>query len=119
MKTDIGIDTGDVLYVKKTDILPEETCGDLMQRLSCLGATAICESLDDIILGNIVGSNIMNILFILGICSIVNPLVVTKLELEQLIMLVLSTAIFYFFTIQKKKVTRRDGIFLLISYSQP
>lgn len=53
MKTDIGIDTGDVLYVKKTDILPEETCGDLMQRLSHLGATAICESLDDIILGNI------------------------------------------------------------------
>ena len=54
MQTDIGIDTGDILYVKKTDILDGETCGNLMNRLSILGADAIIESLDDILSGKIV-----------------------------------------------------------------
>ena len=53
MKTDIGIDTGDILYVKKTDILDNETTGELMDRLSIIGADAIIESLDDIIEGKI------------------------------------------------------------------
>ena len=53
MKTDIGIDTGDILYVKKTDILDNETTGELMDRLSLIGADAIIESLDDIIDGKI------------------------------------------------------------------
>ena len=53
MKTDIGIDTGDILYVKKTAVNDGETCGSLMDRLSKLGAEAIIESLDAIISGEV------------------------------------------------------------------
>ena len=53
MKTDAGIDTGDILFVKKTGISDKETTGELMNRLSVLGAEALDESLDKILSGEI------------------------------------------------------------------
>ncbi len=46
MKTDVGIDTGDVLLQKEIDIFPKETCGELFDRLSMLGADCIINALD-------------------------------------------------------------------------
>ena len=46
MKTDVGIDTGDVLFSKKIDIGENETCGQLFDRLSILGAECIEDALD-------------------------------------------------------------------------
>lgn len=51
MKTDIGIDTGDILLQKSLDIKSDETCGELFERLSNLGAAAICDALPKIIDG--------------------------------------------------------------------
>ncbi len=51
MKTDVGIDTGDVLLQKEIDILPKETCGELFDRLSMLGADCIINALDLIVSG--------------------------------------------------------------------
>ena len=48
MKTDVGIDTGDVMLQKSLNINPDETCGQLFERLSILGADAICEALPQI-----------------------------------------------------------------------
>ncbi|MBE7083761.1 MAG: methionyl-tRNA formyltransferase [Clostridiales bacterium] len=48
MKTDIGIDTGDVILQKEIDIKNDETCGELFERLSVLGADAILECLPTI-----------------------------------------------------------------------
>ena len=45
MKTDIGIDTGDILFQEKLDVLPNETCGELFDRLSVVGADAIIKAL--------------------------------------------------------------------------
>ena len=45
MKTELGLDCGDVLLVEKTEILPSETCGELAERLSLLGAQAIVKGL--------------------------------------------------------------------------
>ena len=46
MKTDIGIDTGDILLQKTLDIGEQETCGELFDRLSALGAECIVEAID-------------------------------------------------------------------------
>lgn len=46
MKTDVGVDTGDIILQRKLDILPEETAGELFDRLSVLGANAIIQALD-------------------------------------------------------------------------
>ena len=48
MKTDIGIDTGDIIYQKEIDILPNETCGELFERLSELGADCLMQCLPSI-----------------------------------------------------------------------
>jgi len=45
MKTDIGLDTGDILLVKRLKIGEKETYGELSDRLSELGAEAIKEAL--------------------------------------------------------------------------
>lgn len=45
MKTEAGLDTGDILLVKRTAIELNETAGELSARLSLLGAEAIVEGL--------------------------------------------------------------------------
>lgn len=45
MKTDIGLDTGDILLVKRLKIGERETSGELAARLSALGAEAIVEAM--------------------------------------------------------------------------
>lgn len=45
MFTDAGIDTGDMLLQRKVDIGPEETAGELTDRLSLLGAELLLETL--------------------------------------------------------------------------
>lgn len=45
MLTDRGVDTGDMLLRRRTDILPGETAGELSERLSRLGAALLAETL--------------------------------------------------------------------------
>lgn len=49
MRTDIGIDTGDIVFQKPTEIKDGETCGELFERLSALGAECISEVLPSIL----------------------------------------------------------------------
>lgn len=46
MKTEEGVDTGDMILVEKTPIYPDETAGELFDRLSELGAKAVVRALD-------------------------------------------------------------------------
>ena len=46
MKTEIGLDTGDIISVVKTPIFETETFGDLSTRLSKLGADLLLDTLD-------------------------------------------------------------------------
>lgn len=48
MQMDEGLDTGDVIIVKKTDIDRDETSAELFDRLSVIGADALAEVLDSI-----------------------------------------------------------------------
>lgn len=52
MRTDIGIDTGDIIYQREIEIKDDETCGELFERLSVLGAECIVEALPSIIDGS-------------------------------------------------------------------
>ena len=46
MRTEVGLDTGDILLVKKTEICENETAGELSARLSDLSAEAVLASLE-------------------------------------------------------------------------
>lgn len=53
MKTDVGIDTGDMILSRKIEINNDETCGELFERLSVLGAELIVEALPKIFDGSV------------------------------------------------------------------
>ncbi len=46
MQMDEGLDTGDILLVKETEIDPDETSEELFERLSIIGADALIETID-------------------------------------------------------------------------
>lgn len=48
MQMNEGLDTGDMLYVEKTEIYPNETSEELFERLSQIGADALIKTLDKI-----------------------------------------------------------------------
>ena len=45
MKTALGVDTGDIVLQKEVDVLPEETAGELFDRLAVKGGEAIVDAL--------------------------------------------------------------------------
>ena len=53
MLTDEGIDTGDMLLKCETALLPGETCGELTERLSHMGAELLLKTLDHMLKGTL------------------------------------------------------------------
>lgn len=53
MQLDAGLDTGDILLVKKTYIEPNETSGELFDRLKVLGAQLLIETMDAMVAGTL------------------------------------------------------------------
>ncbi len=53
MQLDAGLDTGDILLVKKTAVEPNETSGELFDRLKVLGAELLIETIDAILSGTL------------------------------------------------------------------
>lgn len=71
-----------------------------------------------IALGNIIGSNIANILLILGACSTVTPLVMNGVSMTD-IYVVVATAVMLLLSalfIGDKRITRFEGLLFLIVY---
>ncbi len=53
MRTDIGVDTGDIITIKTLDILENETAGELLSRLSVVGADAIESVVKELLIGKL------------------------------------------------------------------
>ena len=72
----------------------------------------------DIAIGNVVGSNIFNIFFILGITGFINPMPYNTAMNFDLYILGASTIILmiFMFTINTRKLDRWEAFLLLISY---
>ena len=71
----------------------------------------------DLAIGNVVGSNIFNILFVLGASSVVRPIAVPEGGQKDLIMMVILSALLLPLSVtQKNKIVRSEGIVLLIMY---
>lgn len=72
----------------------------------------------DVSLGNILGSNIYNILGILGITALVDPLVIPAEILRfDLWVMILATIMLAVFAVRKLKITRIEGGILLATYA--
>ena len=67
-------------------------------------------------LGNAIGSNIFNILFILGISAAITPLAVLSESVIDCILLLLSAILLYIFARNKKSMCRWEGAVCILLY---
>ncbi|MFQ9515945.1 MAG: calcium/sodium antiporter [Eubacterium sp.] len=70
----------------------------------------------DIAVGNVVGSNIANILLVLGMSATISPIKVTTMSLIDGIMSLIITVIVFVVAGTKKRIKRGEGIFLVLIY---
>ena len=80
---------------------------------AAVSITAAFNGSADITIGNIVGSNILNVLIILGLSAIVYPLAVAKSTLKIDIPLTIGITILLFVLGLNGTITRIDGIIML------
>lgn len=82
--------------------------------------TTIVSSLkkeQDILLGNIIGSNIFNICIVLGIpVAIFGSITPSSFQLIDIVMLLLSSIILFIFATTHKKISRHEGIALIAMF---
>ncbi len=79
--------------------------------------TASIKKVPSLGIGNIVGSNIFNILFVLGIVALIRPITLEAaiLDFELPVLIIFS---FGLFTVMRTgyKISRREGLFLFLGY---
>lgn len=78
--------------------------------------TALKKGDTGIVIGNIVGSCLFNILFILGISSAIVPMPIAPTMMTDLIFLVAITALSYIFANTKDKFDRKEGLVLFVLF---
>lgn len=71
----------------------------------------------DLALGNVIGSNIFNIIFILGFSSIIAPMSVDILSIYDIIILAGISVVAWIFAKTKNKVSRGEGLIMLGMYA--
>lgn len=71
----------------------------------------------DIAIGNVVGSNLFNIFWILGMCATVSPLAVQGIRPADFTVLVGSMVLFWLFARTKHRVARWEGAVLVACYA--
>lgn len=79
--------------------------------------TAAIKKQTDIAIGNIVGSNIFNILFVLGTTALITPVPYSNSFIVDNIMAFISMVLLFVCVLPKKKLTRPGGIIMLLSYA--
>lgn len=70
----------------------------------------------DMALGNVIGSNIFNILFVLGIAATISPITFLMENIIDIVILVAMSILVWSFAWSKKKIARAEGAFMLLLY---
>lgn len=78
----------------------------------------------DMLLGNVIGSNILNILLIIGICSLIHPIIVKSntVKKEIPIVMLISGLLFFLakdnlFVSSVNEISRNDGFIILLFFT--
>lgn len=79
-------------------------------------ATAAIKGKADIAVGNIVGSNLFNILFVVGIAAVITPVVYQSAFLVDTIVCIATAVLLWLCVIRKQKLQRHGGVILLACY---
>ena len=66
--------------------------------------------------GNVVGSNIYNILLILGVSAAITPIVLDITAVYDTMILIMASIIVYVAAISKREIHRKEGVLFLVAY---
>ena len=67
--------------------------------------------------GNVLGSNIFNLLFILGVSAAINPVCINVASIYDLGILIFVSLMAWIFSITKRQIGRLEGIVMLFCYA--
>ena len=84
---------------------------------AAVSITAALKGNADIAIGNIVGSNIFNILFVIGVSSAIVPVPFANGFRFDTIIAVVAALILLVCSLKDKKLKRWAGVFMLLSYA--
>jgi len=79
-------------------------------------AVAALKKESEIALGNIIGSNIFNILFVIGASATISPIGVNPSLFTDIFILIAFTLVVLGFAITRSTIGKREGLFLAFSY---
>ena len=71
----------------------------------------------DMAMGNVIGSNIFNILLVLGVASAISPINFVMENVIDIILLILMSLLACYFAGTKRKLERKEGIVMLSVYA--
>ena len=66
--------------------------------------------------GNAIGSNLFNLLLILGLSSVIRPISVNVASVYDLALLIVVSVLAFVFALSKKTISRREGVAMLCVY---
>lgn len=67
-------------------------------------------------LGNVIGSNLFNILMVLALSATVSPITINPLSVQDTIILIVSTIVTLILCRRKNEISRMDGVIMLLMY---
>ena len=70
----------------------------------------------DMAVGNVVGSNIFNILMVLGISSAISPVALIRENIIDIVLLMVFSIMVWIFAGTRKKIERKEGIIMVVVY---
>ena len=70
----------------------------------------------DMALGNVIGSNIFNILFVLGIATAISPIAFIQENMVDILVLTAMSLLVWAFAWSKKQIVRWEGAVMLLGY---
>ena len=71
----------------------------------------------DMALGNVIGSNIFNILLILGVAAAISPIAFLMENIIDIIILIIMSVVVWGFAWTSRKINRTEGIIMLFMYA--
>ena len=66
---------------------------------------------------NVIGSNIFNILLVLGVAAAISPITFSMQNIIDIIVLVIMSILVLIFAATKKTINRTEGIIMLVLYA--
>jgi cation:H+ antiporter len=70
----------------------------------------------DLAIGNVIGSNIFNLFFILGLTSIIQPVAVNLATLIDMLILIITSILVLLFCFRTKRINNVSGFFMVLIY---